>query len=80
MGHHRLTIGRLNLVKIRFSENAFFIFFFTGGAFIIVNHIIKLVLEFQFALQNPRKQQKCGFLKIIKITVFNKNWGIFIKK
>ena len=39
-------IIRLNLVKIRFSQNAFFIFFFTGGAFIVVKYNIKLVLEF----------------------------------
>ena len=40
------VIIRLNLVKIRFSQNAFFIFFFTGGAFIVVKYNIKLVLEF----------------------------------
>ena len=51
-------ISRLNLVKLWFSENAFFIFFFTGRAFIIVNYIIKLVSEFQFDLRNPRKQPK----------------------
>ena len=49
---------RLNLVKIWFSENAFFIFFFTGRAFIIVNYIVKLVSEFLFDLRNPRKQPK----------------------
>ena len=51
-------IVRLNLVKIRFSQNAFFIFFFTGSAFIVVKYIIKLVLEFLIDLQNPRKQAK----------------------
>ena len=41
-----IDIIRLNLVKIRFSQNAFFIFLFTGGAFIVVKYNIKLVLKF----------------------------------
>ena len=61
--HNITTIYRLNLVKIWFSENTFFVFFFTGRAFIIVNYIIKLVLEFQFDLQNLRKQPKLWTFK-----------------
>ena len=55
---HLNHINRLNLVKTWFSKNTFFILFFTGRPFIMVNYIIKLVLEFQFAMQNPRKQTK----------------------
>ena len=40
------SIHRLNLAKIWFSQNAFFIFFFTGRVSIMVKYIIKLVLEF----------------------------------
>ena len=39
------TIVRLNLVKIRFSQNTFLIIFFTGRTFIMVKCILKLVLE-----------------------------------
>ena len=62
VGNNRTTqwmaIARLNLVKTWFSKNTFFILFFTGRPFIKVNFIIILVLEFQFAMQNPRKQTK----------------------
>ena len=55
---HYSPILRLYSVKIWLSKNAFFILFFNGRAFIMVKNNIKLVLEFQFDLQNPLKQQK----------------------
>ena len=54
-------------MKIWFSENAFFILCFTRRAFIMVKYIIKLVLEFQFDLQNPLKQPKMWFFEKWKI-------------
>ena len=40
------TMTRLNLVKIRFSQNTFLIIFFTGRTFIMVKCNLKLVFEF----------------------------------
>ena len=53
-----MTIIRFRMVKVWFPQNAFFSLFFTGRAFIMVYYILKLVLEFQFDLQNPLKQPK----------------------
>ena len=63
------VISRLNLVKIWFSQNTFLIFFFTARAFIMVKCILKLVLEFKFHLENPRKQPKKLIFEKWKITV-----------
>ena len=35
--------------------------------------------NFNLTSRTPENSKKCGFLKIIKITVFTKNWGIFMK-
>ena len=53
---------RFRMVKIWFPQNTFFSWFFTGRAFVMVYYIIKLVLEFQFDLQNPLKQPKMWIL------------------
>ena len=63
-----------------FPQNTFFIWFFTGRAFIMVYYIIKLVLEFQFDLQNPLKQPKMWIFEKWKIVVFGQNYGIFWPK
>ena len=68
--HNTFIIIRLNLVKIWFSQNTFLIIFFTGRAFIMVKCILKLVFEFWFHLQNPRKQPKKVIFEKSKITVF----------
>ena len=72
-------ITRLNLVNTWFSQNTFFIVFFTGTAFILVNYIIKLVLEYQFNLQNPRKQTKMWIFETNKNPLFNISLGMFSK-
>ena len=41
-------MGRLNLVKIRFSQNAFFIFFFTGRVNIVIKYINNFSWNFYF--------------------------------
>ena len=48
-------ITRLYSVKIWFSENAFFMLFFTERAFIVIRHTLKLVMKFAFDLKKPRK-------------------------
>ena len=45
----------------------------------MVKCILKLVLEFKFHLENPRKQPKKLIFEKWKITVFYYNWGIFSK-
>ena len=65
-----MSMARLNLVKIWFSQNTFLITFFTGRAFIMVKCILKLVFVFWFHLQNPRKQPKKVIFEKSKITVF----------
>ena len=76
---HPYIIPRLNLVNTWFSHNKFFIFFFTGTAFILFNYIIKLVLEYQFNLQNPRKQKKMWIFETNKNPLFNISLGMFSK-
>ena len=73
------AILRLNLVNTWFSQNTFFIVFFTGTAFILFNYIIKLVLEYQFNLQNPRKQKKMWIFETNKNPLFNISLGMFSK-
>ena len=68
------------MVKIWIPQNTFFSWFFTGRAFIMVYYIIKLVLEFQFDLQNPLKQPKMWIFEKWKIIVFGQNHGIFWPK
>ena len=46
----------------------------------MVKYIIKLVLEFQFDLQNPLKQPKMWIFEKWKIIVFGQNYGIFWPK
>ena len=46
----------------------------------MVYYIIKLVLEFQFDLQNPLKQPKMWIFEKWKIIVFGQNYGIFWPK
>ena len=53
-----MTMIRFRMVKIWIPQNTFFSWFFIGRAFIMIYYIIKLVLEFQFDLQNPLKQPK----------------------
>ena len=64
------VISRFRMVKIWFPQNAFFILFFSGRTFILVYYIIKLVLEFQFDLQNPLKLPKMRIFEKWKIIVF----------
>ena len=71
---------RFRMVKIWIPQNTFFSWFFTGRAFIMVYYIIKLVLEFQFDLQNPLKQPKMWIFEKWKIIVFGQNHGIFWPK
>ena len=67
------SIVRFRMVKIWFPHNTFFSWFFTGRAFIMVYYIIKLVLAFQFDLQNPLKQPKMWiFEKFTFLAIF---WG-----
>ena len=73
-------MSRFRMVKKWFPQNTFFSWFFTGGAFIMVYYIIKLVLEFQFDLQNPLKQPKKWIFEKWKIIVFSQNHGIFWPK
>jgi len=54
--------------------------FFTGRAFIVIRHTLKLALEFQFDLQNPLKQPKKSIFEKWKIIVFGQNHGIFWPK
>ena len=54
--------------------------FFTGGAFIVIRHILKLVLQFQFDLQSPLKQPKMLIFEKWKNMVFGPNYGIFWPK
>ena len=68
------------MVKIWFPQNTFLSWFFTGRAFVMVYYIIKLVLEFQFDLQNPLKQPKMWFFFKWKIIVFCQNYRIFCPK
>ena len=72
-----LLICRFRLVIIWFPQNTFFISFFTGREFIMVYHISKLVLKFQFDLQNPLKQPKMRIFEKWKIIVLDQNYGIF---
>ena len=51
--------------------------FFTGGAFIVIRHTLKLVLEFQFDLQNPQNSQKWEFLKNGKFKFLAKIMAFF---
>ena len=44
---------------------------------IMVYYIMKLVMEFQFDLQNPLKQPKMLIFEKCKIIVFGQNYGIF---
>ena len=73
-------IIRFRMVKIWFPQNTIFSWFFTGRAFIMVSYIIKLVLTFQFDLQNPLKQPKMWILEKWKIIGFGQNYGIFWPK
>ena len=73
-------MARLYSVKIWFSKNAFFMLFFTRRAFIMVKYMIKLVLEFQFDLQNPLEQQKMWIFEKWKIIVCSQSYGIFWPK
>ena len=54
--------------------------FFTGRAFIVIRHILKLVLQFQFDLQSPLKQPKMLIFEKWKNMVFGPNYGIFWPK
>ena len=54
--------------------------FFTGRAFIVIRHTLKLVLEFQFDLQNPLKQPIMWIFEKWKIIVFGQNYDIFWPK
>ena len=72
-----LDISRFRMVKIWFPQNTFFRWFFTWRAFIMVYYIIKLVLEFQFDLQNPLKQPKIWIFEKWKIIVFSQKYGFF---
>ena len=74
-----LIMTRLNLVKTWFSPNIFFIVFLTGTAFNLFNYIIKLVMEYQFNLQNPRKQKKMWIFETNKNPLFNISLGMFSK-
>ena len=74
------TMGRFRMVKIWFPQNTFFRWFFTWRAFIMVYYIIKLVLEFQFDLQNPLKLPKIRIFEKWKIIVFGQNYDIFLPK
>ena len=73
-------IHRFRMVKKWFPQNAFFSWFFTGRAFIMVYYIIKLDLEFQLDLQNPLKQPKMWIFEKWKIIVFGQSYGIFWPK
>ena len=64
------VMTRFRMVKIWFPQNTFCSWFFTWRAFIMVYYIIKLVLEFQFDLQNPLKQPKMWNFERWKIIVF----------
>ena len=55
---HQRNITRFRMVKKWFPQNTFFSGSFTRRAFIMVYYTIKLVLEYQFDLQNPLKQPK----------------------
>ena len=54
--------------------------FFTGRAFIVIRHILKLVLQFQFDLQSPLKQPKMLIFEKWKNMVLGPNYGIFWPK
>ena len=71
---------RFRMVKVWFPQNAFFSLYFTGRAFIMVYYIIKLVLEFQFDLQNPLKQPKMWIFEKWKIIGFGQNHDFFWPK
>ena len=73
-------ICRFRMVKKWFPQNTFFSWFFTGRAFIMVYYIIKLVLAFQFDLQNPLKQPIMWIFEKWKIIVFGQNYDIFWPK
>ena len=62
------------------NDTAFFMLFFTGRAFIVIRHTLKLALEFQFYLQNPFKQPKKSIFEKWKIIVFGQNHGNFWPK
>ena len=76
----RYSIVRFRMVKIWIPQNTFFSWFFTGRAFIMVYYIIKLVLAFQFDLQNPLKQPIMWIFEKWKIIVFGQNYDIFWPK
>ena len=71
------SITRFRMVKIWIHQNTFFSWFFTWRVLIMVYYIIKLILEFQFDLQNPLKQPKMWIFEKWKIIVFGQNHGIF---
>ena len=75
-----LHIIRFRMVKIWIHQNTFFSWFFTWRVLIMVYYIIKLILEFQFDLQNPLKQPKMWIFEKWKIIVFGQNHGIFWPK
>ena len=54
--------------------------FFTGGAFIVIRHTLKLVLDFQFDLQNPLKQPKMGIFENGKFKFLAKIMAFFGQK
>ena len=62
-------ICRFRMVKIWIHQNTFFSWFFTWRVLIMVYYIIKLILEFQFDLQNPLKQPKMWIFEKWKIIV-----------